>query len=251
MKSNSKPSKKKINGKNNSENIQKRKCELYRIIITSQNKIMICVFKTMYKKSAIAAFDKILKENKKSVRFQVKYSSRDHKLMESKYELLLMKTKSENDTDKPLLKNEYGKLVPHISNSSRMIIYKKEDYLFEETFWVYGFNPKSQRKDFNYILKEITLKDLPNVKYPIKTIVVYKNKLVIQTNDDFDIIICKCENDAARLYTEIEKELNFMKIKSVFFSGLAKGILKSRLEERMVKKTGWTIRKIQRKSTRP
>lgn len=33
----------------------------------------------------------------------------------------------------------------------------KHIYYKEESFWVYGFNPKTQRKDFNYILNEIVL----------------------------------------------------------------------------------------------
>lgn len=241
----------KKSAKNKENEEQKSKKELYRIIITSQNKIMVCVFKTLYKKSALFAFEKILKENKKNIRFPIKYSSRDHRLMESKYELLLMKTKSDGDSDKTLLRNEYGQLVPHISNSSKMIIYKKEKYLFEESFWVYGFNPKSQRKNFNYILHEIVLKNLPNVKYPIKNIIIYNNKLLIQTENDFDIIICKCENDAARLYTELEKEIYKMKIKSIMFSGLSKNVVRERIEESIAKKTGWEIKKIRQKSTRP
>ena len=35
---------------------QKDHNAFYRIIITSQNKIMVCVFKTLYKKSAVSAF---------------------------------------------------------------------------------------------------------------------------------------------------------------------------------------------------
>lgn len=248
-----KSSKKKPLKKQNVKNIKEmsEKRQNYRIIITSQNKIMICVFNTMYKNSALSAFEKIISENKKTVRFPIRYSSRDHKLMESKYELLLMKQKSEGDPGETLLRNEYGQLVPHVSNSSKMVIYKKEEYLFEESFWIYGLNPKSQRKSFDYILNSIVLKDLPKVKYPIKTIIIYKNKLIIQDTDDFEIIICKCENDAARLYTEIEKELIKMKIKSVFFLGVSKDVAKSRLEEKILEKTGWTLEKVRRKSTRP
>lgn len=229
----------------------KEKKMFYRIIITSQNKILTCVFNTMYKKSAIKAFDTIISENKKTIRFPIRYSSRDHKLMESKYELLLMKTKTESDDAQPLLRNEYGQLVPHTSNSSKMIIYKKEEFLFEESFWVYGLNPKSQRKEFNEILNNIILSNLPKVKYPIKTIIVYRNKLIVQDDYDFDIIICKCENDAARLYTEIESEISKRRIKSVFFSGISKGVARLRLEDKIIKKTNWTLEKVRRKSTRP
>lgn len=223
----------------------------YRIIITSQNKIMICVYKAMYKKSALSAFSKIITENKKEVRFPVRFSSRDHKLMEAKYELVLMKSRTIEDMETPLLRNEYGQLVPHVSNSSKMIIYKKEEFLFEESFWVYGFNPKFQRKQFHYIVNEIVLKDLKRVKYPMKTIFVYRNKVIIENDYDFDMIICKNENDSARLYTEIEKEMSKLRYKSVFFSGMARGVTKERLEEKILEKTGWTLEKVRRKSTRP
>jgi hypothetical protein len=243
---------------NKNELIVKQKDDntFYQIIITSQNKIMLCVFKTMYKKSAILAFDKITSSNKSTVRFPVRYSSRDHKLIPAKYELLLMKTKIPGDSNEPLFRNEFGKLVPNISNSSKMIIYKKEEYLFEETFWVYGMNPRSQRKNFNYILNDIIINPIKNKhllksKYPVLNIFIYRNKLIIENDDDFDIIICKCENDAARLYTEIKKESDINKIKCIFFSGFVKDIAKKRIEDRILHKTGWTIQKVRRKSTRP
>lgn len=235
---------------------QKDHNAFYRIIITSQNKIMVCVFKTLYKKSAVSAFNKIIIENKKSVKFKVKYSSRDHKLMSSKYEILLMKTKTDDDPDSPLHRNEFGKLVPHTCNSNKMIIYKKEEYLFEETFWIYGLNPKSQRRDYFYILNDLIVDELTKngqlkIKYPIKTLIVYRNKLLIENDDDFEIVICKCEEDSVRLYTELQNDIKKQKIKSVAFLGFAKDNLEKRIEEKLLEKTGWTLSKIRRKNTRP
>lgn len=235
---------------------QKDHNAFYRIIITSQNKIMVCVFKTLYKKSAVSAFNKIIIENKKSVKFKVKYSSRDHKLMSSKYEILLMKTKTDDDPDSPLHRNEFGKLVPHTCNSNKMIIYKKEEYLFEETFWIYGLNPKSQRRDYFYILNDLIVDELTKngqlkIKYPIKTLIVYRNKLLIENDDDFEIVICKCEEDSVRLYTELQNDIKKQKIKSVAFLGFAKNNLEKRIEEKLLEKTGWTLSKIRRKNTRP
>ena len=236
--------------------VQKDRHSFYQIIITSQYKTMVSVFKTFYENSALTAFNKIMIENAK-VRFPIEYSSRDHKLIPAKYELLLMKTKEDENEEYSLLRNDYGKIVPHISNSSKMIIFKKEKYLFEETFWVYGFNPKSQRKDFNFILNTLILDDLKNKgninsKYPIKTILIYRNKLIIENeNEEFEMVICKCESDSARLYTELKKEINSLNIKCVFFSGFIKGAKVDRIEERLIKKTGWDLRKIRRKSTRP
>lgn len=162
-----------------------------------------------------------------------------------------MKTKSDTDTTEPLLRNEFGKLVPHVCNSKKMIIYKKDEYLFEETFWVYGMNPKFQRKDFNYILNKMILEGLPNVKYPIKRIVIYRNKLIIEDESDFEMIICKCEDDAARLYTELQHDITKLKVKSVFFSGIAIGSANDRIEKKILDKTGWELFKVRRKSTRP
>ena len=195
-------------------------------------------------------------KNKKSVKFKVKYSSRDHKLMSSKYEILLMKTKTDDDPDSPLHRNEFGKLVPHTCNSNKMIIYKKEEYLFEETFWIYGLNPKSQRRDYFYILNDLIVDELTKngqlkIKYPIKTLIVYRNKLLIENDDDFEIVICKCEEDSARLYTELQNDIKKQKIKSVAFLGFAKDNLEKRIEEKLLEKTGWTLNKIRRKNTRP
>ena len=244
--------------KKNKTSVTKQKDHnaFYRIIITSQNKIMVCVFKTLYKKSAVSAFNKIIIENKKSVKFKVKYSSRDHKLMSSKYEILLMKTKTDDDPDSPLHRNEFGKLVPHTCNSNKMIIYKKEEYLFEETFWIYGLNPKSQRRDYFYILNDLIVDELTKngqlkIKYPIKTLIVYRNKLLIENDDDFEIVICKCEEDSARLYTELQNDIKKQKIKSVAFLGFAKDNLEKRIEEKLLEKTGWALNKIRRKNTRP
>lgn len=226
--------------------------EYYRILLTSQKKIFTNIYSTYIKEYALKAYDKLLKENKKNVRFPVKYSSRDHNLVKANYELLLLKRKNNpDDSSEVLLRNGIGQLVPHTTNSNRTIIFRKETFLFEESFWVYGFDPRHERKNFDYILNKILLKGLFNVKYPMKTVVLLFNKLIIQTDDDFDIVICKCVDDAVRLYNELEIEIKKKKLKSVFFAGSAKYTLKKRLIEAIIEKTGWDYLKITRNSTRP
>lgn len=236
--------------------VQKDRNSFYQIIITSQNKLLTSVFKTFYESSALKAFNKIIEENRK-VKFPIEYSSRDHKLIPSKYELLLMKTKEYPEENQSLLRNEFGKLIPNISNSEKMVIFKKEKYLFEESFWIYGLNPKSQRKDYNYILNKLILDELKNRgvikhKFPVKTISIFKNKLIIEDDDgNFDMIMCKCMNDSTRLYTELKNDITSLNIKCVFFSGFAKGVKRERLFEKIAEKTGWNKLKINRSSTRP
>lgn len=230
--------------------MSKEKRSLYRIIISSQNKILTTVYKTLYKNSALTAFTKIVKENKKEVRFPVKYSSRDHKLIPSKYEILLLKTK-DDENEVSIVRNDFGKLVPHNTNSEKMVIYKKESFLFEETFWIYGMNPKSQRVTYDYIYEKVLMNGVAKVRYPQKIVYVYRNKLIIEDDNDFEIIICKCEDDSVRLYNELEKDIIKTKYKSVVFFGIANRDVSRRLELKMLQKTGWDIKKIRRKTTRP
>ncbi len=226
----------------------------YRIIITSHNKILTEVFKSNDRDKTLESFDKIIEGNKERVKFPIKFCSKNHLMMEAKYELLLMKSVKENETDLSngsLLRNEYGKFVPHLGNSEKLIIIRKEQFLIEESFWVYGYNPKSQRKDYNFILNELLLKGLFKTKFPLKRMIVYKNKLIIEGMEDFHIVICKNEDDSARLYTELENELSNLKYKCVFLAGIAMGGYEKTIEEKIMDKTGWDLRKIKRKSTRP
>ena len=77
------------------------------------------------------------------------------------------------------------------------------------------------------------------------------NKLIIQDDDGFEMVICKCVDDSIRLYNELEIEINKRKLKSVFFAGQAKYAFKKRLIEAIMDKTGWDRFKVARTSTRP
>lgn len=225
----------------------------YRIIITRQKKTIGSVYVNVSKNKAISVYDKIVEANKNSVRFPVQYSSTDHVLIPSKFEILLMKTKEQYDGDYTLLRNEYGKIVPHYANSDKMVIFKKDPYLLEETFWVYGYHPREQRKTFTEIIDSIVLKNV-NVKSSIiqKRILVYRNKLIIENEyGEIDIIMCKCKDDCERFYFELEKEMASQKIKSVFFGGRPVRSTKSSIIKRIQQLTGWNMTKIYRDSTRP
>lgn len=224
--------------------------DYYRIIVTSQKKLYTDVYSTYVKNKALEAYEKILEHNSKNVKFPIRYSSRDHKLVPAKYELILMRRKR-SESGETLLRNEIGQLIPHLTNSKKTEIFKKDEYLIEETFWVYGLNPKSQRKEYSYILNDILLNGLMKVNYPMKNVVIFLNKLIIQTDDDFDMVICKCKEDAARLYIELQKDIKALKYKSVFFAGLTRGVLRKRMVQLIQEKTGWSLTKINRRTTRP
>lgn len=225
----------------------------YIIIITKDKKTIGHAYRCMSKNTAIIAYDKIVNANKKSVRFPVKFSSKNHMLLPHRCEILLMKTKEQYDQNYSFLKNEFGKIVPHHSNSEKMIIFKKDEFLIEETFWVYGFHPREQRKTFIEIIESIILKDI-NTKSNIiqKRVLIYKNKLLIENEyGQIEMVMCKCEDDCIRFYYELEKEITKLKTKSIFFGGKISGRLKRIIIEKIQKNTGWNKTKIYRNSTRP
>lgn len=242
--------------KNTKQKNKVNKSRDFRIIITSQNKVLVSVYSTLNKVDAIESFEAILRYNSEVIRFPRRFSSRDHKLVEAKYEILLIESipteeKGDENSNVNYLRNEYGKLTPIKTNTSKGRIYRKETYFFEEDFWVYGFNNKSDRKDFNFILNELVLLNLEDVKYPTKTIYIYKNKLLIEDDNDLEIVICKNMSDSFRLYMELEEEIKKMKIKAVFLMGEVKEVSARIAEEKMMQKTSWKLTKIRRNSTRP
>lgn len=126
----------------------------------------------------------------------------------------------------------------------------KHIYYKEESFWVYGFNPKTQRKDFNYILNEIVLAHNNDKNY-FKRIMIFKNKLIIQYDFDIDMVICKNQEDAIRLYNELEVKTKKAKCRNVFFNGIVAKSNKDWIMEMIMNKTGWNKQKVIRSSTKP
>lgn len=227
----------------------------YKIIVTTHKKNMLSVYTTPNKLIAVESFEAILKHNKSTVRFPRQYVVKGGKLSLSDYELVLLENlpleEREGGDTTSMLRNEFGKVVPHKTDSDKVRIYRNETFLIEETFWVYGYNPTTQRKEFNFILDEILLRGLMNVNYPMKSVIIYKNKLIIDDEKDIDIIICKNVEDSYRLANELREEIKKRKLKSVLFMGDVKGVNKKSVEEKILNKTNWSLRKIRRNTTRP
>ena len=140
---------------------------------------------------------------------------------------------------------KYGKV-----NKNKYIIFEKMPYNIEETFWVFGFHPKFQRKNFEFIFRTY-ISSLKNNKMALNRVICFKNKLLIESNNKLDIVICKNISDCYRLYTELENMSYKNKIKNIIWSGNYK---KSSLQYWIAKinsVTNWNYNKIMRNSTRP
>lgn len=190
---------------------------------------------------------RILQEENDNVVFPAKFVNNGHKsssLYDFKCEYLILKRGAENT----LIQDEYGKYVEHTTNSDQWSIYDKFPCLKEETFWVYGLNPKSERKTFTWVYENLIL----NMETPTGVIRVflYNNKVIIQYDDDFNFVICKNVSDAIRFYNLLETKTK--KNKKIVLTGMV-----SKHTDRtndiflmLKEKTGWSDSKIYRTSTR-
>ncbi len=229
---------------------RKPKKLFYHIILTNHGKQLRDLYFTHSEALVNKRFNAMLKENKKVV-FPMRYNNHEHVMKECNYELIIIKGKDEFDNDVQKIRDEYGKFIYYESSDEDWIIYDRANYDIEETFWVYGYHPRIQRKDFNWIFDTFIEKDAKN-KYVFKSVVVYKNKLLIDYNGKLEMVICKNKSDCVRMYNMIEKRSMERKHKNVAYMGdIADSKYKKMWMDKIRELTHWNDKKIERSSTRP
>ena len=156
-----------------------------------------------------------------------------------------------SDSDNSVLRNEYGKLVEQTLNTEGWIVADKFRYYQEETFSIFGFDKRSERKTFQWIYDNMLYYGI-DTKFDFKRVLVYKNKVIFKYDDDYmDIIICKCYSDAVRFYNMMQEWAKKDKSKQILFVGDYSELSERRtkLEEEIMRFTGWTKEKTQMNTT--
>lgn len=223
------------------------KKNIFQIILASNGKAIKNIYNCASEKLVNKKFEELIKENK-NIKFPVRYINVG-KLVNANYELYIIR-RNDDKTKQTKLKDENGKIINFETDDENWIIYDRENYDKEESFWVYGYHPVFQRKDFNWIYENLIVNNLD--KYNMKQILVYQNKLLISTTNSLNMVMCKNESDCIRLFNELEKLVNNNKIKYVFFSGDAfHSKLRKTWFEKIKKLTNWSDLKIRRNSLRP
>lgn len=219
---------------------------IYKIISCKNGKQNKLIGKYRNIEDAYEAFKK-LKENDKNVIFPI-FSYGNNQLKNSIDEYVLIEKNDNKDSS--MLRNEYGVIIEHKTNKDGWIIIDKFRYLKEETFWVWGYDKKSDRKTFMWVFENLLLNAFHG--YENKMICTYKNKVVIKSDDgDMNIIFCKSQEDSIRLYNLLETYSKKNKLKRAIFIGdFSKVSAKRRkLENELIECTGLSKRKIQMKNT--
>ena len=219
----------------------------YKIISCKNGKQNKLIGKYRNIEDAYEVFNK-LKENDKNVIFPISSYGND-KLKNSIDEYVLIE---KNDTkEASMLRNEYGVIIEHKTNREGWIILDKYRYLKEETFWVWGYDKKSDRKTFLWVFQNLLLNAFTS-SYEHKMICTYKNKVVIKSDNGYmDLIFCKSQEDSIRFYNLLEKYSRKNRLKRAIFIGDFSRVSKQRrkLENELIEFTGLTKRKIQMKNT--
>ena len=227
----------------------KSKKYIYHIIITSNGREIKDIYHSAKETSVYNKFNALVKKNSETVVFPVRYIN-NNGLKDANYEIVIIKSKDKKDASETKIRDEYGRYVSYVSSSDDWIIVDRAKYDREETFWVYGFHPQLDRKNFRWIFDNY-IKDGCN-KYSFKNILVFKNKLIIDTNGKLNIVLCKNRNDCIRLFNQLEEKSIDKKLKYIIWGGdISNSPIKKDIIKRLLEYTGWNYDKLRRNSLRP
>lgn len=207
----------------------------YRIILTLDGKQKKIFLKSRDRDLVLKEFNNLISQNNKNIVLP-KIFNNNKGINKCQYELLLLKEMGpESIVDDNRIFNENYKII------------LRENYFIEETFSVYGFNSRTERKTVHDIVKILT----EQISSSHKEVVIVHNKLIIYNDDFFDMIICKCEYDARRLNSVLFELFNKNKTHKFIFVGLAKLEHMTFLYDLIQEETQWSRSRIRRTTTRP
>lgn len=165
------------------------------------------------------------------------------------YEYLLLEKNNDGTKENTCDRNEFGVLIEQKTTDEKWVIRDKFQFFVEETFWVWGYNPRTERKTFMWIYENII--NNINTYIDLKRIILFKNKIFIKNDDEaYDIIICKTKDDSIRFYNLLQDYLKGNK--HFCFLGSYDKITDKRkkLEEEIIRQTGWTRKKFGMSATK-
>jgi hypothetical protein len=216
---------------------------IYRIIIAKDNKKKKILHEGRNIHNAKSKFFSTVDKN--VVLFPKKHNAYK-KNKPVKYEILLLKEFEDGDT--PFYdRDELGKTREVEVKDQSWTILEKRPYDYEERFSVFGIDRRLEMKE---IIKFILMVDIKKEKV-IKQINYINNNVLIHHNGDFDIVRCKCVEDAKRFHNTMRDFCEKMKIKNVIFSGVVRKSNKTEIYKKIKKKTGWKKNRIYSSTTRP
>jgi putative ribosome biogenesis GTPase RsgA len=219
---------------------------MYRVILVKNGKYKMTLHRCKTKETSFKNYHRLIEENQ-SVMFPRQYINYNG-IKKVRYKIYVVKDTEEGDEFRTL-RNSVGKTYKEKPLFGIWTAFDDHEYQIEETFWMYGKDPKTDRVTIHDIVKPLII-NMNKSKYTKQVIVVH-NKLVIYNEEQFDMIICKNKKDAQRLHHALQKATLKAKIKGILYMGTATPASVSRMYEVIHEHTKWPYTKIRRTSTRP
>ncbi len=215
-----------------------------RVILTKNGKYLKTLHKCQTRKSAFLRYRKHIEENK-SVIFPKKFTNtKIVGVRPVEFKILVVKI-TESDDKFRVLRDKYGRTYTE-KPIGIFTVLDDHEFNFEESFWIYGMNNKGHaRPTIKELIKKITIGAYK--KNVLKQIIVIHNKLVIYSEDSFDMILCKNKNDAQRLHHKLHQAAVKNKITGFTFGGTIKSKkMISDTYKLIMERTGWPKTKVMR-----
>lgn len=215
------------------------------MIIINNGKYQKTLHKSKRRETAFTNYWKLIDENQKVI-FPKKYlNTKKIKLVE--YKICVVKLTEKGDVFRTV-RDDFGRTYVEKPIGDWTIL-DSSTYQIEERFWVFGLDPKADRPTIKEVIRRLVSGAYK--KNMTKQVIVVNNKLLIYNEEQFDMVICKCKNDAQRLHHTLAKTASKQKIKSLLFMGTATPATANRLYDVIQENTGWSYTKIWRTTTRP
>ena len=222
-----------------------KKIYRYKIVSCRNGKKNGTVGKYETSKEAYAEFEKLKIQNS-NILFK-RETTTHNSIASSIDEYLLLEENESGQKENLMVRNEFGKFSKITTNVDDWVVIDKITKHIEETFMVYGYDPRSDRKTFRWIYDNLVIGGL-NSRYDFIRIIVYKNKIIIKDDaGNMDVVFCKSEIDSTKFYNLLLKVAREDKIKQIIFCGAYNdlGEKRRKIEEELMKKTGMSKKKIQ------
>ena len=218
---------------------------MFRVILLSNGEYKKTLHKSRTKETSFIHYHRLITENQ-NVKFPKKFIN-TKKIKPVSFKICVIRPTEPDDVFRTI-RDEYGRTYTEKPLGDWTIL-ASEDYQIEEEFWIYGKNPKANRSNIEDVLRKLFIG--AHKKGMVKQIIIVHNKLLIYSEEQFDMIICKNKKECQRLNHTLAKLTKKQKIKSLLFMGTASPATISLMYDVIKENTGWPIEKIRRTSTRP
>jgi hypothetical protein len=218
----------------------------YRVVLISNGVYKKTLHRSRTKPTIFKNYHRIKEENEK-VMFPKRFINTGS-IKPVKFEVMVVKDYEEGDKLRTV-RDELGKTHEEPLLGGNWTILASDKYEVEETFWIYGRDSKKNRPTIHEIVRLLMI-DIDKKRYN-KQIVIVHNKLIINSEEQFDMVLCKCKDDAQRLHHLLAKKVKKLKIKNLLFMGTASEASVSMLYDLIQENTGWDRQRVKRRNTRP